>query len=239
MRRKKNRAHCLDVEWVGHPKCSTCSVRHTVLFAELGEAEFNGLLQPVNQYLFHSRSALYEQGGTDQFLFSIRSGVVLLRQTLPNGATRVVRLLHAGDVIGLEVLLGESYHHTAIALTDVDACRIHAKVVHDLDEHTSHLRRQLMNRWQHHLTMADEFIVQLSTGSSTARLARLLLMLRRMEESFITLNREDIGSMLGVTTETASRLMAEFKRNGWVQESHGRCIGCDATQLERVALDLG
>lgn len=239
MYKNKSRAHCLDTEWIGHPKCSTCSVRSTVLFAGLDEAELDGLLQPVNQFLFHARSSLYEQGEAGQFVYSIRSGVIKLTQNLANGATRVVRLMQAGDVVGLEALLGEAYHHNAVVLADADICRIQAKVIHDLDERTNHLRRQLMQRWQSHITEADEFIVQLSTGSSAARLARLLLKLRRMHEAFITLNREDIGAMLGVTTETASRLMAEFKRNGWVQEEHGRCVGCDAKQLERVALDLG
>jgi len=30
-------------------------------------------------------------------------------------------------------------------------------------------------------------------------------------------NREDIGAMLGITTETASRVIAEFKRNGTLE----------------------
>jgi len=35
-------------------------------------------------------------------------------------------------------------------------------------------------------------------------------------------NREDMGAMLGITTETASRTIADFKRSGILNEkSHG------------------
>lgn len=240
MQNKKTRALCLDVEWIGHAKCHTCAMRSSVLFSGLSELELDSLLQPVDQFIFHARTQIYARGDAGTHLVTIRSGVVKLEQNMPNGATRVVRLLQAGDVIGLEALVGENYHHNAVAMTDVDACRISTKVINDLDARSPRLHAQLLLRWQKSLDEADDFIVQLSTGSSTARLARLLLKLSAMgaHEPFIAPSREDIGSMLGITTETSSRLMAEFKRQGWVREAHGQCVSCDCTQLANVAMDI-
>lgn len=240
MQNNKNRSLCLDAEWVGHPKCKTCALRSSDLFADLPDEALDHLLQPVDNYHFHPRAHLYGQGDAGSYLFTIRSGMVKLEQSMPNGALRVVRLLHPGDVVGLEALVGNSYHHTAVALNEVDACRISTQVINDLDAHSPRLHAQLMLRWQKSLDEADDFIVQLSTGSATARLARLLLKLSMVgaNEHFVSPSREDIGAMLGVTTETASRLMAKFKRQGWVREANGRFVSCECGRLAQLAMDM-
>jgi CRP-like cAMP-binding protein len=50
------------------------------------------------------------------------------------------------------------------------------------------------------------------------------------------LSREDIAALLGLTVETVSRVMAEFKRNGWLTET-GRRFQVHAAELERIAAD--
>ncbi len=241
MNKKNAKAACLDVEWIGHPKCSACAVRNAVLFSDIPDETLNHFLLAVDNYHFRPRAHLYEKGNTGGNLFTIRSGIVKLEQSMPNGALRVVRLLHAGDVVGLEALVGNHYHHSAVALNEVDACRIPMQVIRDLDKHSPKLHMQLMLRWQKSLDEADDFILQLSTGSATARLARLLLKLSAStgHEPFVAPSREDIGAMLGVTTETASRVMAEFKRQGWLREAHGQCVSCDCDQMTQLAMDLG
>lgn len=236
----KSKALCLDAEWMGHPKCQACAIHSSVLFTDLSDSALDHLLQPVNNYHFSPRAHLFDRGNAASDLFTIRSGMVKLEHVMPNGALRVVRLLHEGDVVGLEALAGHSYHHTAVAQGKVDACRISTQVIHDLDKHSPKLHAQLMLRWQKMLDEADDFIVQLSTGSSTARLARLLLKLSAVGTNgfFVAPSREDIGAMLGITTETASRLMAEFKRKDLVKEAHGQCVRCDCGQLEQMAMDL-
>ncbi|MFA5171447.1 MAG: Crp/Fnr family transcriptional regulator [Sulfuriferula sp.] len=241
MKKKNIKAACLDVEWIGHPQCNTCAVRNSLLFSDIPDEILNPFLISVDNYHFHPRAHLYEKGNAGSDLFSIRSGIVKLEQSMPNGALRVVRLLHVGDVVGLEALTGEHYHHSAVALNEVDACRIPMQVIRDLNKHSPKLHMQLMLRLQKSLDEADDFILQLSTGGATARLARLLLKLSASadHEPFLAPSREDIGAMLGVTTETASRVMAEFKRQGWLREVHGQCVSCDCSQLARLAMDLG
>ena len=71
------------------------------------------------------------------------------------------------------------------------------------------------------------WITQLSTGSARQRVARLLQMLScDLDTNECHLfNREDMGAMLGITTETASRTIADFKRSGiLLEKSHGRYV---------------
>jgi len=166
----------------------------------------------------------------------LRSGLIKLKVDLPNGGRRIVRLLRPGDVAGMETLVGENYHHTAIALQDAEVCRIPREMVIQLDQTNPAIHQALLLRWQRSVDQADHFITALSTGSAEARMARLLITLGchgLYQEPMPS--REDMGALLGITTETASRIMAEFKRRGLIHIDRGSDIVCNHAGLTRLA----
>ncbi|UCH49514.1 MAG: Crp/Fnr family transcriptional regulator [Betaproteobacteria bacterium] len=238
---ENRKAYCIDARWLGYSKCSACQIRSSVLFADLDESDLDHLLRPIEHYIYKPQASLYGEGEASDSVFTIRSGVVKLVKLLPNGAQRVVRLLRRGDAAGLELLLDQQYHHTAVALTELDVCRIGTDVIRDIGLLNPKIHDQLTKRWQKNLDEADAFIVELSTGSAAARLARLLIKLADTsdidEEGCMVPPREDIGEIIGTSTETASRIIAEFKRRGLVDETHNECLHCDSTALQKIALD--
>ncbi|HHL45885.1 MAG TPA: helix-turn-helix domain-containing protein, partial [Gammaproteobacteria bacterium] len=48
-------------------------------------------------------------------------------------------------------------------------------------------------------------------------------------------SREDMGAMLGLTTETASRTIADFKRRGLLAQTASNQYFCDIPNLEVLA----
>jgi CRP/FNR family transcriptional regulator len=95
----------------------------------------------------------------------------------------------------------------------------------------------LLQRWQQLVDQADHFIVALSTGPAEARMARLLLTLacHSPHPEHLLPSREDMGALLGITTETASRVIAEFKRRGLLQIEKRDCVDYDHAGLTRLA----
>jgi CRP-like cAMP-binding protein len=83
---------------------------------------------------------------------------------------------------------------------------------------------------------AESFITDLNTGTAEVRLARLLIKLdSHSEGKFIPdLLRDDIAAIIGVTTETASRLMADFRRRKLVWNEESRQLRCDAAALKKL-----
>ncbi len=229
--------NCTNVEWVGRAKCSSCEVRNYVLFSGLSTRELDNILQPIDNLHVPQNATLFNEGADGTSLYTVRSGLLKLKVDLPNGGQRIVRLLQKGDVAGMETLVGETYHHTAVALQDTDVCRIPREVVLLLDRTSPSVHTALLQRWQHLIDQADHFIVALSTGPAEARMARLLLALGRHgphPESLFP-SREDMGALLGITTETASRVIAEFKRRGLIQIEKRTCVDYDQTGLSQLA----
>jgi CRP/FNR family transcriptional regulator len=231
------KSNCTNTEWVGRAKCSVCEVRNLVLFSGLTPAELDGLLQPIDNLHAPAQATLYQKDAAATHVYTVRSGLVKLTVDLPNGMQRIVRLLRPGDVAGSEALPGGQYRHHAVVLRDADVCRIPVEVVRQLDQTNPAVHRALLERWQRAVDQADNFIAALSTGSAEARLARLLLGMACEQDlhAAVSLSREDMGAVLGVTTETASRAMAEFKRRGLVREEKGICVACDRKGLEAIA----
>ncbi len=225
--------------WEGEADCISCTLRNSVLFAGLEEKDFDRIHQPIDLYTLPAGSTLYRAGDKDERMFTIRTGVLKLVQYLPDGNQRIVRLVRATDVIGLEALLGQPYQHDAVVLQPTQACSLPVSVVGALSDSNPKLHKELLNRWQHALEEADAWLTELSTGSAKQRVARLLLRLVRNEETSECdlFSREDMGAMLGITTETASRTIAEFKRNSLLVETRPNHFLLDIRNLERIAED--
>jgi CRP-like cAMP-binding protein len=224
----------------GESNCVNCSIRKTVLFAGLEISDCESIHRPIDDLVLPPQAVLYRAGDPAQAVFTIRSGLLKLVQYLPDGRQRIVRLLRGTDVTGLEALLGQPYQHDAVVLQQADICRIPLEVIQRLDSENPKLRKELMVRWQRALDEADAWLTQLSTGSARARMARLLLRLvsGRDDTCCELFGREDMGAMLGITTETASRIIAEFKRSGALRETPNSCaLKCDLSALNLIAAD--
>jgi len=228
--------YCTNIQWQGRAKCAVCEVRNFVLFSGLSQHELDTILTPIDNLHVPQHAVLYEQGTVAPYVYTVRSGLIKLRVQLPNGGQRIVRLLRPGDVAGLETLVGERYHHSAIALQDADVCRIPREVVLHLDQTHPEVHQALLRRWQRSVDQAELCITALSTGTAEARMARLLIMLGCTSDQPETMpGREDMGALLGITTETASRVMAEFRRRGLIHSDKGNELVCDHSALTQLA----
>lgn len=223
--------------WSGEADCRNCALRTSVLFAGLAEADFDRIHEPIDQFVLRPGNVLYRAGDAGDHMFTVRSGACKLIQYLPDGSQRIVRIVRSTDVLGLEAILAEPYQHEAVALQTTEVCRFPARMVRDLGAENPSLHRELMARWQRALNEADAWLTELSTGSARQRVARLLLRLVQDGErtDCQLFGREDMGAMLGVTTETASRTIAEFKRRGLLNETSQNQFELDLPGLRRVA----
>ncbi|MCP3667029.1 MAG: Crp/Fnr family transcriptional regulator [Gammaproteobacteria bacterium] len=225
--------------WNGEANCLACTLRNTVLFSGLDEDDFDRIHQPIDLYALPTGSTLYRTGDSGDRIYTIRSGILKLVQYLPDGTQRIVRLVRASDVTGLEALLGQPYQHDAVVLQPIETCSLPVSVVQALSQTNPKLHQELLSRWQRALNEADAWLTELSTGSAKQRVARLLLRLvRNKEKSECELfPREDMGAMLGITTETTSRTIAEFKRKSLLVESTPNNFLLDIRNLEQIAKD--
>lgn len=211
--------------------------------AAAGRLESGILLGAARCTHFAARDVIYREGAQAHTVYVIRSGLIKLISYLANGRGRIVRLYGRGIWIGLEGLLHQPYEHTAIAIEEVDAFRLRVDTLCTLERGDVQHHVHLMSKWHQHLVEADMWIADFSTGPIRSRVARLLGFLSRVEDrdasgSVKLLTCEEMAAILGVTPESVSRVLAEFKRKGLLSalpSSPPELYRCDAGALERVA----
>ncbi len=213
--------------------CGSCDIRQSVLFADLTSDEISSIHLPIEDIPLSKGAIIYQQGQIASDLFTIREGLVKLEQYLEDGNYRIVSLLGPGDLIGLEASLSSAYEHTAVALMTSKVCRIPREVVSKM---SSQISSQLMNKWHNMVKQSHLCALELSTGSARQRMARLFLLLAGpMEQSFQLFSRDDVGALLGITTETACRLVSMFKKQKIIQEVKNSTYVFDADSLHEIA----
>lgn len=175
------------------------------------------LLTSARRSTHSPQSVIYHQGSRSDTVHFITHGLLKLITHLPNGRARIVRLHRPGSVIGLSGLLGQRNDHTAVAVSSVSTLRLPLSALQRMrsEDPTSYV--WLVECWHEYLQEADTWITEFSTGPIRGRVARLLAFLADFEpepdnHQVQLLTCEEMSSILGVTSESVSRILAEFKR---------------------------
>ncbi|MDH5205366.1 MAG: Crp/Fnr family transcriptional regulator [Hylemonella sp.] len=200
--------------WRGAADCRSCAVRGLALFADFKDADFDMIHAPIDHLAYRPGSVLYQEGARAPGILSVRSGMLKLVRTSPDGRQRIVRVLRPGDVAGLEALATSHYDNEAVALSDVAVCRIPLDVIHTLGSSTPRLQMRLMQKWQQALKGADDWIAELNFGTARQRVSNLILRMRHPDgDDTVTLfARDDMGAMLDLKLETVSREVSRLVR---------------------------
>ena len=200
--------------------CLNCSVRRLALFGALTPQVLEQMHYRVADLHFEPGQALYLAHAPGGSAFTVREGVVRLERASERGERRIVRLAGRGDLIGMEAMLGQTYAADALACTPVKVCRLPRALLDELADADPALLHDMMRRWQAALDEADEWLTELAAGSARWRMLRLLLKLSEFAEADGRVwlpSRQEMGAMLGMTVETASRLVSAFKREGLIE----------------------
>ncbi len=199
-------------------RCVACCVRQACIFGGLKESVLRQIHHRIDAVSLDPGQSLFSAQLPGTAVFIVRSGVVRIEKTDTQGDRRILRLAGRGDCLGPEAMLNQTYASNAVACTPVQACRIPRLQIEDLMRLQPDLAVTLMKRWQRTLDDADEWLTELTRGPVRQRMLRLLLKLCEYNEEITGLiwlpSRQEMGAMLDMTFETASRLVSALRREG-------------------------
>jgi CRP/FNR family transcriptional regulator, polysaccharide utilization system transcription regulator len=214
-----------------HTDCETCAARfHSVFHGLEGDN-----LQEVNYgkacSVFKKSSYIFNEGQYPQGVYCVNKGKVKVMQTGDEGKEQIVRLAKEGDILGYRALLsGEKYSSSAVAIDDSSVCFIPKAIFFKILEKDAPLSMEIMKLLSSDLKKAENKITDLAQKPVRERMAEALLFLK---ETYgyepgttiinVVLSREDIANIVGTATETAIRLISEFKQSKII-ESIGKKI---------------
>ena len=189
----------------------------------LSKEDYNKYIEAKKTVFFNKGEALFEEGSDVDGIYFIENGTAKLYKLGFNRKEQILRFIKEGDIIGYRALLiDEAYQATAEAMSDLQAIFIPSDVFLHLLEVDSQLSYTMLQKISFELGESSNTVTFLAQKTVRERLAEVLLLLEQKlgtdPEGFIkiSLTREEIANLIGTATESAIRLISEFKQDDYI-----------------------
>ena len=211
-------------------RCAACNLREICLPCGMGANEMSRLDDVVYTRKRVKRGeTLFRSGEAFESLYAVRSGFFKSSVVLEDGRDQVTAFHMAGEIVGMDGIGTDKHAADVVALEDSEVCVIpYAR----LEE--AGLSRQLSKVMSRELVRDQGVMMLLGTMRAEERLAAFLLNLSQRfvargyspSEFHLRMTRDEIGSYLGLSLETVSRLFSRFHAEDLisVQQRHVRIL---------------
>lgn len=231
------------------PQMCTIDLRLEILhglpfFAGLSHEDVAAINPLFREFGFEAGAPIYFAGDTAERLYVVAAGKVKLLRHALSGQERVLDLLLPGDFFGTLPVMGETtYPDTAQAHTTCCVLSVSAQDFQTILQRYPAVSIALLEIVSDRLHAAREMLHQAGAAPVESRVASLLLRLaeragdERSEGWLIQmpLGRQDIADMLGITVETASRTLSQFRKDGLIRSGRRWIAIADRERIAALA----
>ncbi|WP_407672138.1 helix-turn-helix domain-containing protein [Paraburkholderia acidisoli] len=214
------------------PRCSSCAMRHLCMPQGLPAEDVPRLEALIcGARRVRRGEALYRSGDRFDNLYAVRTGSLKTMIVHRDGREQITGLRLAGEALGLDGIATDVHAFSAVALEDSSICTLPYGALKRLCREVGTMQDRL------HRLLGDQFnqeasqMMVLGSLSAEERVAAFLLDVseRNWERGYshaefhLRMSREDMGSYLGITLETVSRILSRFQKRNLI-DARGKLI---------------
>jgi CRP/FNR family transcriptional regulator len=168
--------------------------------------------------------SLYQADDLFAGLFTVRSGSFKSVGISRAGDLKVTGFHLPGDIMGLEGISHRRYHYSVVALEDSEVCRIAYDKLIECSHSVRGLQAGLLQCISADITRDHGLLLLLGAMSAEERVVAFLLNLSSRyaalhyatDHFVLRMTRADIGSYLGLSLETVSRVFTHLADEGLI-----------------------
>lgn len=195
-------------------------------FSGLDAKQQEELAQAVVTARYRKGQILFVEGEPSRALYFIHKGRVKVYRLAADGREQILHLLGDGEPVAVVPFLdGGPYPANAEVLEDSEIAQITFADFERIAKANPDILVRMLRLLAQRMRQAQEEITALSLQNVTARLARRILDLcerhgKAVDEGIavdLALSRQELGSWIGASRETATRLLQQFQREGVIR----------------------
>ncbi|RED46046.1 CRP-like cAMP-binding protein [Seonamhaeicola aphaedonensis] len=230
-----------DKKIKGMSKCEQCIIKQFNSLKALTKDELIRISSCKTSKTIKKGEVIFEEGEVLNGVYCVKDGICKLTKLSANGKDQIVKMVVKGDLLGQRSIVSEERSNLqATALNDMEVCFIpKSEILADLQKNpdfTFNVLKDMAND----LKEADDVIVNMAQKSVRQRLAETIIYIH---ESFgvnpdgtlsVLLSREDFANIVGTATESAIRVLSQFKKEGLISTIGKRIKIENIEDLKRV-----
>lgn len=196
------------------------------IFSHLTEEEQAGIVQLVRVKKLKKGDTLYNAGDEGSFLYVVHEGKVKISRYTEEGNEQVLRVLSTGDFAGDRALFTNNVADDfAITLEDSMVCVLDGsefkKHMIEKPEISVRIISELSKRLSDYETKLESY----NLDSVGKRVAQSIIIYSEGNDIFeLPISKQDWASILGMSSETLSRKLSQFKKDGLIDLNGQRGI---------------
>jgi CRP/FNR family cyclic AMP-dependent transcriptional regulator len=213
----------------------TALLEQAPLFSVLHPTDLANLAEKFYPLKYRKGEMIFHEGEPAERLFLIERGRVKLSISSPSGQDMLIGVIGRGNIFGeLAIIDRGSRAMDARAMEDSTVFALSSDVFWTMLENRPALARRLLELMARRLRRADQTSQDLIFFDAPTRLARKLLQLAedhgeplgRGEAIRITvrMTQEEVAQFIGVSRESANRLVGSFSGRGWIDWNDGHPV---------------
>lgn len=200
------------------------------------------LLKKLNEYgrpkIFAENARVFSEGEAAEFLPLILSGKIKMMRFPEVGREIIIGIFSDGDIFAIPpVFDGTPYPASAVAMEKTKLLLVKREDFLTLLSESQEFSNVVMTRMCGILREKTETIQNLTIASPERRIAKVLLQLSEKEKAEmpvkITLRRQDIAEMAGLTTETTIRAVKKLAAKNLFGIVHGKIVFDELDSLRK------
>jgi len=209
-----------------------CALRHICMPSDLSVGDFVKLDTIISSSRAVKRGeALYRAGDAFQSIYAVRSGSFKTVVVHRDGREQVTGFHMPGEPLGMDGISMEIHSCDAIALEDSSICIIPFHLLELLCRELKVMQHHVHKMMSGEIVRESGLMMLLGNMSADERVAAFLLNIstRLASRGYsplefnLRMTRDEMGSYLGMTLETVSRMFSKFQKQHLI-EAQGKKI---------------
>lgn len=203
------------------------------------------VLDTLTETRYGKGQYIFREGDPTEYFHIVKEGTVKCVKSSLDGKECTLKVLMPGDLFCCDAATfdGASHPGTAQPMGEVSVLRMRKEAYFDMLRRNPDAAMEVIRYLGSRLNEAQEKAKILALDRADQRLASLLVGLAErtgVQEPngirlSVRLTRQDMANMVGVSTETAIRIMARFKKDRLVSGTAARLVIRDFAKLKLLA----
>ena len=195
------------------------------IFKGLSEDEYSELELNVSVINFERDEIVFRPGDSAARMYIVISGSMKITKLMPDGRDQLLYIYNPGDFVGgLNLLSGNEYLYLGETLEKSKIGYISKGVFDKYALNRVNSMRQILAKSFDRIRWAEDLISRLSSSNAEIKVAGLLISLidsygvknNGNIQLNLAINREEMGSYAGLTRETMTRKLNEFRVKDYI-----------------------
>ena len=203
------------------------------------------MLQELTETRYGKHDYIFREGDPTEYFHIVKEGTVKCVKSTPEGKECTLKMLMPGDLFCCDAAAfdGTAHPGSAQPMGDVSILRMKKKSYFEMLRRNPDAAMEVIKYLGNRLNEAQEKTKDLALDRADQRLASLLVDLATRNgipdpngiRLMVRMTRQDMANMVGITTETAIRIMSRFKRDRLVSGTANRLLIRDLKGLKALA----